>query len=80
MAGEAVVPLHRVYHIDDIRQAHAEIEEGPPLARSSASQSPARCQSIGKRQRFNNRGGVMTTYKPGGFPVCVVGYFVGGLS
>ena len=27
-AGEAVVPLHRVYHIDEIRQAHAEMEEG----------------------------------------------------
>lgn len=25
-AGEAVVPLHRVYHIDEIRQAHAEME------------------------------------------------------
>jgi NADPH2:quinone reductase len=27
-AGKAVVPLHRVYHIDEIRQAHAEMEEG----------------------------------------------------
>jgi NADPH2:quinone reductase len=26
--GDAVVPLHRVYHLDDIRQAHAEMEAG----------------------------------------------------
>jgi NADPH:quinone reductase len=27
-AGDAVVPLHRVYQLDDIRQAHAELEAG----------------------------------------------------
>ena len=27
-AGDAIVPLHRVYHLDDIRQAHAEMEAG----------------------------------------------------
>jgi NADPH:quinone reductase len=27
-AGEAVVPLYRVYHLDEIRQAHAEMEAG----------------------------------------------------
>jgi NADPH2:quinone reductase len=26
--GDAVVPLHRVYHLDDIRQAHTEMEAG----------------------------------------------------
>ena len=26
--GEAVVPLYRIYHIDEIRQAHAEMEAG----------------------------------------------------
>ena len=27
-AGEAVVPIHRVYQLDEIRQAHAEMEAG----------------------------------------------------
>jgi NADPH:quinone reductase len=27
-AGEAIVPLHRVYHLDEIREAHAEMEAG----------------------------------------------------
>jgi NADPH:quinone reductase-like Zn-dependent oxidoreductase len=27
-AGEAVVPLHGVYHLDEIREAHAEMEAG----------------------------------------------------
>jgi NADPH2:quinone reductase len=27
-AGEAIIPLHRVYHLDEIREAHAEMEAG----------------------------------------------------
>jgi NADPH2:quinone reductase len=27
-AGEAIVPVHRVYHLDEIREAHAEMEAG----------------------------------------------------
>ena len=27
-SGDAVVPLHRVYQLDEIRQAHAEMEAG----------------------------------------------------
>ena len=27
-AGEAIVPLHRVYHLDEISEAHAEMEAG----------------------------------------------------
>jgi NADPH:quinone reductase len=27
-AGEAIVPLHRIYHLDEIREAHAEMEAG----------------------------------------------------
>ncbi len=27
-AGEAVVPIHRVYELDQIQQAHAEMEAG----------------------------------------------------
>jgi NADPH:quinone reductase len=27
-AGEAIVPVHRVYHLDEIRKAHAEMEAG----------------------------------------------------
>jgi NADPH:quinone reductase len=32
-AGEAVVPLHRVYHLNEIREAHAEMEAGSAIGK-----------------------------------------------
>jgi NADPH:quinone reductase-like Zn-dependent oxidoreductase len=32
-AGEAIVPVHRVYQLDEIREAHAEMEAGSATGR-----------------------------------------------
>jgi NADPH:quinone reductase len=32
-AGEAIVPIHSVYQLDEIRQAHAEMEAGSAIGK-----------------------------------------------
>ena len=32
-SGDAVVPLHRIYHLDEIRRAHAEMEAGSAIGK-----------------------------------------------
>jgi len=44
-AGDAVVPLHRVYQLDDIRQAHAELEAGSTAGKIVVLTEPAQRRS-----------------------------------
>jgi NADPH2:quinone reductase len=41
-AGEAIVPLHRVYHLDEIREAHAEMEAGSATGKIVVLTEPGR--------------------------------------
>jgi NADPH:quinone reductase len=44
-AGEAIVPLHRVYHLDEIREAHAEMEAGSATGKIVVLTEPSKSPS-----------------------------------
>jgi NADPH2:quinone reductase len=49
-AGEAIVPVHRVYHLDEIREAHAEMEAGSATGKIVVLTQPAADQSRSSRE------------------------------
>ena len=44
--GEAVVPLYRIYHIDEIRQAHAEMEAGSATGKIVGLTEPSKMPTL----------------------------------
>jgi NADPH2:quinone reductase len=63
-AGDAVVPLHRVYQLDDIRQAHAELEAGSTAGKIVVLTEPAQ-----RRSNLDGSDGLRTSVtRPHGEP------------
>lgn len=63
-AGDAVVPLHRVYQLDDIRQAHAELEAGTTTGKIVVLTEPAQ-----RRSNLDGSDGLRTSVtRPHGEP------------
>jgi NADPH:quinone reductase len=52
-AGEAIVPVHRVYHLDEIREAHAEMEAGSATGKIVVLTQPATDQSWSSREEHS---------------------------
>ena len=52
-AGEAIVPLHRVYHLDEIREAHAEMEAGSATGKIVVLTQPAADRSGSSREEHS---------------------------
>ena len=52
-AGQAIVPLHRVYHLDEIREAHAEMEAGSATGKIVVLTEPAADQSGSSREEHS---------------------------
>ena len=52
-AGEAIVPLHRVYHLDEIREAHAEMEAGSATGKIVVLTEPGADQSGSLREEHS---------------------------
>jgi D-arabinose 1-dehydrogenase-like Zn-dependent alcohol dehydrogenase len=49
-AGEAIVPVHRVYQLDEIREAHAEMEAGAATGKIVVITEPSGDQSGSSRE------------------------------
>ena len=52
-AGEAIVPLHRVYHLNEIREAHAEMEAGSATGKIVVLTEPGSDQSGSLREEHS---------------------------
>jgi NADPH2:quinone reductase len=52
-AGEAIVPVHRVYYLDEIREAHAEMEAGSATGKIVVLTEPGADQSGSTREEHS---------------------------
>jgi NADPH:quinone reductase len=52
-AGEAIVPVHRVYHLDETREAHAEMEAGSATGKIVVLTEPGADQSGSTREEHS---------------------------
>jgi NADPH:quinone reductase len=52
-AGEAIVPVHRVYYLDEIREAHAEMEAGSATGKIVVLTEPGVDQSGSTREEHS---------------------------